>query len=185
MPDESITQKMKHYLTANQAKSVIYKMKKRYRIYRASQTVGQVLHQKFGYPKPSFVISGITPDSVERLGFECNGSPCLLTIMNGSRVVNQFIFGHVLSYRDDHMVADFMNVRHLSLAQMQMKLDQIHQINRCFLPNARLTVRDHQIVIAQRLSPETFAKTVIHLLEDQIALQEGYVTLDDGHRYHF
>ncbi|XIF20009.1 MAG: Hypothetical protein AJITA_00722 [Acetilactobacillus jinshanensis] len=185
MLNESIIQKMKSYLTANQAKSVISQMKKRYNIYHAGQIIGRVLNKKFGYAKPAFVISGIAPDSVEKLGFECVDVPCLLTIMNYRPIVDQFIFGHVLSYKEDHMIADFMNIRHLSKAQMQVILTQIHQINRCFLPSANVSIRHQQIVITQKLFKDTFAKSAIHLLEDQKALQLGKARLDNGELYHF
>lgn len=185
MLNQSITQEMKNYLNANQAKSVISRAKQRFGLYHASQLVGNVLHQKFGYARPSFVISGITPPSVEKLGFECVGVPCLLTIMNYRHVIDQLIFGHVLSYRDDHMVADFINLRHLSRVQMQVILTQIHQINRCFLPGVQISIHGKQAVLTQRLSRESFPRSVVHLLEDQRALQNGNVKLDDGKLYHF
>lgn len=185
MPHESITQEMKTYLDASQTRSIISRAKQRFGIYHASQQVGSVLHRKFGYQKPTFVISGITPRSVEKMGFECVGAPCLLTIMNYRHVIDQLIFGHVLSYRDDHMVADFINLRHLSRIQMEVILTQIHQINRCFLPSVHVFIHGKQAVLTQHLSRESFAKSVIHLLEDQQALQKGNVKLDNGRLYHF
>ena len=180
MPAKSLNEEMKKYLMANQTKSMVSELNRRYHLSAATQKIGHVLHYHFNYHQPSFVISKTTPQVINRLGIRCCQTPYLLTLLNYHRPVNQFIFGRLFSYQHSQILIDFLNAKRLAREQVMLLLTKVDQINRRSTPDFRLMIDQNQVIVARRFSAGNFTMAAIHLLEDRFAIQRGRTILDDG-----